>query len=129
MMEVSSGRPRADADSPVQLMSSTQEPIHIAFLGCGFITRVHSRHIRRLGGLIVPAYASRDRATAEAMQARQADRIGFDDACGARSIAGLLTVAAQRGLRIAIADLRHSGDTAGPAAQVVGYGAFHVLAG
>ena len=35
-------------------MSPTREPIHIAFLGCGFITRVHSRHIRRLGGLIVP---------------------------------------------------------------------------
>ena len=70
MMEVSSGRPRVDADSPVQLMSSTQEPIHIAFLGCGFITRVHSRHIRRLGGLIVPAYASRDRATADAYRTR-----------------------------------------------------------
>ena len=70
MMEVSSDRPRVDADSPVQLMSSTQEPIHIAFLGCGFITRVHSRHIRRLGGLIVPAYASRDRATADAYRTR-----------------------------------------------------------
>jgi predicted dehydrogenase len=61
--------PRAAA-APVQLMSSRHDPIHIAFLGCGFITRVHSRHLRRLGGLIVPAYASRDRATAEAYRAR-----------------------------------------------------------
>jgi AmmeMemoRadiSam system protein B len=69
----------------------------------------------------------RDRATADAVKARDADRIGFDDACGARPVAGLLTVAARRGLRISVADLRNSGDTAGPAPQVVGYGAFHVL--
>ena len=41
-------------------------PLHIAFLGCGFITRVHSRHLRRLGGAIVASYASRDRGKAEA---------------------------------------------------------------
>src|SRR6185436_9477535 len=42
------------------------EPVRLAFLGCGFITRVHSRHLAALGGQIVPSYASRDRAKAEA---------------------------------------------------------------
>jgi predicted dehydrogenase len=42
------------------------EPLRIAFLGCGFITRVHSRHLRRLGAAFVRSYASRDRAKAEA---------------------------------------------------------------
>ena len=41
-------------------------PVRVAFLGCGFITRVHSRHLRRLGGILEPAYASRERAKAEA---------------------------------------------------------------
>ena len=39
--------------------------MHLAFLGCGFITRVHSRHLRSLGGLITAHYASRERAKAE----------------------------------------------------------------
>jgi len=60
-------------------MSSTREPLHVAFLGCGFITRVHSDHIRRLGGEIVPAYASRDRVAAEAYCSRYG---------GSRSYAG-----------------------------------------
>jgi predicted dehydrogenase len=42
------------------------DPVRIAFLGCGFITRVHSRHLRSLGGRFVPSYASRDLAKAEA---------------------------------------------------------------
>ena len=29
------------------------EPVRVAFLGCGFITRVHSGHLRALGGEIV----------------------------------------------------------------------------
>ncbi len=41
------------------------QPIRIAFLGCGFITAVHSRHVRALGGGVVLSYASRDRAKAE----------------------------------------------------------------
>jgi len=40
------------------------EPVRIAFLGCGFITRVHSRHIRALGGEVLSGYASRDAAKA-----------------------------------------------------------------
>ena len=42
------------------------EPLRIAFLGCGFITRVHSRHLRRFTSEIVCGYASRDKAKAAA---------------------------------------------------------------
>jgi len=41
------------------------DPLHLAFLGCGFITRVHSRHLRSLRGNIVTSYASRDRTRAD----------------------------------------------------------------
>ncbi|MEQ1574018.1 MAG: Gfo/Idh/MocA family oxidoreductase [Vicinamibacterales bacterium] len=41
-------------------------PLRIAFLGCGFITGVHSRHLTALRGDVVASYASRDRAKAEA---------------------------------------------------------------
>ena len=41
-------------------------PVRIAFLGCGFITRVHSRHLRALRADIVCGYASRDGSKAEA---------------------------------------------------------------
>ena len=44
------------------------EPLRLAFLGCGFITRVHSRNLRRLGPEIVASYASRDGARAEAFR-------------------------------------------------------------
>jgi predicted dehydrogenase len=40
-------------------------PLRVAFLGCGFITRVHSRHLRSLRSDFVCSYASRDRAKAE----------------------------------------------------------------
>lgn len=46
-------------------MSSLPAPLRLAFLGCGFITRVHSRHLKALRSLIVPSYASRDAARAE----------------------------------------------------------------
>jgi predicted dehydrogenase len=38
--------------------------LHIAFLGCGFITRVHSRNLRRFESEIMCGYASRDQAKA-----------------------------------------------------------------
>jgi predicted dehydrogenase len=41
-------------------------PLRIAFLGCGFITRVHSRNLRRFQSEIVCGYASRDKAKATA---------------------------------------------------------------
>jgi predicted dehydrogenase len=40
-------------------------PVHIAFLGCGFITQVHSRHLKGFRSTIVCSYASRDRAKAD----------------------------------------------------------------
>jgi predicted dehydrogenase len=45
-------------------------PLRLAFLGCGFITAVHSRHVRALGGAISCAYASRDAAKAESFNRR-----------------------------------------------------------
>lgn len=45
-------------------------PLHIAFLGCGFITDVHSRQLKVLGAATVRSYASRDRAKAEGYCAR-----------------------------------------------------------
>ena len=44
--------------------------VHVAFLGCGFITGVHSGHLRRLRGVVAASYASRDRDRAEAFRAR-----------------------------------------------------------
>jgi predicted dehydrogenase len=46
-------------------MQSSSTPLRVAFLGCGFITRVHSGHLAALGGSIVPSYASRDRSKAD----------------------------------------------------------------
>jgi predicted dehydrogenase len=45
-------------------------PLRLAFLGCGFITAVHSRHVRALGAAIQCAYASRDAAKAESFSQR-----------------------------------------------------------
>ena len=42
------------------------DPLRLAFLGCGFIARVHSRHLRSLKADVVTSYASRDKARAEA---------------------------------------------------------------
>ena len=44
-------------------MSGT--PLRLAFLGCGFITGVHSRHLKALRRDIVCSYASRDKARAD----------------------------------------------------------------
>ncbi len=41
-------------------------PVHIAFLGCGFITKVHCGHLRALGSDVVCSFASRDQSRAEA---------------------------------------------------------------
>ena len=51
--------------------------MHIAFLGCGFITGVHSRHLRRLGGAVRSSYASRDAARAESFRRRHAGQRSF----------------------------------------------------
>jgi predicted dehydrogenase len=55
------------------------EPLRIAFLGCGFITRVHSRNLRRLRDGIVPSYASRDRAKADAFRRQYRGAASYGD--------------------------------------------------
>ena len=50
--------------------------------------------------------------------------LDYAQACGAMPINGLLRVAARRGLRPELLDLRNSGDTAGDKLRVVGYAAF-----
>ena len=69
------------------------EPVRLAFLGCGFITDVHSRHLRSLRGVIVPSYASRDRAKAEAFQRRFGGAASYGDYAAAiddRAIDGVV---------------------------------------
>ncbi len=54
-------------------------PLRVAFLGCGFITRVHSRRLRAMRHLIVPAYASRDAAKARAFNAKYSGAGSYGD--------------------------------------------------
>ena len=77
------------------------------------------------------AAKERDAATAEAIEALEAARIGPEDACGCRPLAGLLLAARARGLAIERLDLRTSGDTAGRdgSDRVVGYGAWALYEG
>jgi len=65
-----------------------------------------------------------DHETAQAIEARRAGSVDWDQACGATPVNALLQVAAEKGLSAATVDLRNSGDTAGPRDEVVGYGAF-----
>src|SRR5215217_9358060 len=59
--------PRTPDPGPrLSLTVQMPQPVRLAFLGCGFITRVHSGHLRALGGMVVPSYASRDRGKADA---------------------------------------------------------------
>jgi hypothetical protein len=70
----------------------------------------------------------RDRATCRAIEELDPRRIGYDDACGAAPVRGLLVTARRRGMRITTLDLRNSGDTAGGRDRVVGYGAWALAA-
>jgi predicted dehydrogenase len=45
-------------------------PLRLAFLGCGFITEVHSRQLRSLRATWSPSYASRDLSRAEQLRRR-----------------------------------------------------------
>ena len=54
-------------------------PVQIAFIGCGFITGVHSRNLRALGGDIVRRYASRDPARSDSMCRRWGGAGTFPD--------------------------------------------------
>jgi AmmeMemoRadiSam system protein B len=66
----------------------------------------------------------RDRATSEAIEHMDPERIGYEDACGRNPVNGLLLCARQRRLQVETLDLRNSGDTAGDKQRVVGYGAY-----
>ncbi len=70
----------------------------------------------------------RDAATAARIEAYQADRLGPEDACGYRAVAGLLVEAEARGLGIERLDLRNSGQTGSHMREVVGYGAWALRA-
>ena len=56
----------ASAGSPAQ----EREPLGVAFLGCGFITEVHSRRLRSLRDTWRASYASRDLSRAEEFRKR-----------------------------------------------------------
>jgi AmmeMemoRadiSam system protein B len=65
-----------------------------------------------------------DAATAAAIEAYEAERLGPRDACGYQAVAGLLVEAKARGLAIERLDLRNSGETRCFGREVVGYGAW-----
>jgi AmmeMemoRadiSam system protein B len=65
-----------------------------------------------------------DAATAAAIEAGEAARIGPEDACGCVGITGLLAAAPRHDLAIERLALATSADTSGPWHSVVGYGAW-----
>jgi AmmeMemoRadiSam system protein B len=67
-----------------------------------------------------------DARTAAAVCRVDADAVGDRDACGARPLRAVLTLAARHGATVRLLDLRTSADTAGDPLRVVGYGAFAV---
>lgn len=52
--------------------------VRLVFLGCGFITRVHSRHLKSFGKSVVRGYASRDAAKAESYRHRYGGTTSYD---------------------------------------------------
>ena len=46
------------------MIARVSDPLRLAFLGCGYITQVHSRNLRALGRAVSAGYASRDAAKA-----------------------------------------------------------------
>ncbi len=61
---------------PAAAVGGAPGPLRVAFLGCGFITEVHSRHLRALPDTWRPSYASRDLSRAD----RFRTRFGGDEA-------------------------------------------------
>jgi AmmeMemoRadiSam system protein B len=68
-----------------------------------------------------------DRSTAEAVVALEAGGLGWETACGLTGLQAGVGLARRRGWEIRLLDLRNSGDTAGSAESVVGYGAFAMI--
>lgn len=69
-----------------------------------------------------------DQRTTAAIEALRDDALDSESACGRVALRGMLRVARARGLTIQTLDLRNSGDTSGMREQVVGYGAYAVVA-
>jgi predicted dehydrogenase len=61
------------------LQDASAAPLRIAFLGCGFITQVHSRHLRWLRSEFSCAYASREPGKAEALRRKYGGIAAFAD--------------------------------------------------
>ena len=68
------GPPAVPVAAPAGYHEPVFAPVHIAFLGCGFITRTHSQHLRQLGDAVACSYASRDGENAERYQRRYLGR-------------------------------------------------------
>ncbi len=66
---------------------------------------------------------SRDARTLDAIIAGHGELLDGHDACGYRGVQGALAVAAERGWARVLLGYQNSGDTAGDASSVVGYGA------
>lgn len=54
-------------------------PLRLAFLGCGFITRVHSRHLAALRGTVVSSFASREKTRSDEYCRRFAGRASYGE--------------------------------------------------
>lgn len=67
-----------------------------------------------------------DQHTAELVETLRLEELTSENACGCHPLRGLLHVVRAKGLLVRAADLRSSGDTAGPRDRVVGYGSFLV---
>jgi AmmeMemoRadiSam system protein B len=67
-----------------------------------------------------------DRRTCRAVLDRDPDSIGYDDACGADALRGLLAWVRRHDLAIGLLDRSTSADTCADASRVVGYAAFAV---
>jgi AmmeMemoRadiSam system protein B len=66
----------------------------------------------------------RDRRTCAAVLDRDWSAIGYDDACGADALRGLLAWARRHDLSVRLLERSTSADTCGNASRVVGYAAF-----
>ena len=60
-------------------MTASSSSLRLAFLGCGFITRVHSAQLKALGSLVSVSYASRDRGRAEAYRRKFGGAASYGD--------------------------------------------------
>lgn len=69
-----------------------------------------------------------DMLTAAEIVGTRWEHLDGEQACGAVPVRGALELVRRHGERVSLLDLRNSGDTAGPASRVVGYGSFLVAA-